>query len=376
MTSPKPRILVVDDDPVLRRLTTRQMEQAGYDVVSAGTGLEALALVETSKPDLLLLDFNLPDINGNIVCRRIKQAPHSDTPHVILFSGSRTDTEDQAFGLEEGADGYITRPIANRELLARVEAMLRLRQVEGQLREQERFAAVGQLTGGLAHSLNSMLQGILLNAQLALRDASLTPTTRRSLQHMEEEVHQAATLVQQMLDFSGQAILHRRSVPAAPLVRETASEIERQLPSNISLKIHIEVEDEHIWGDRQRLSRIVANLAENARQAMPTGGPITITLTHGPATQPCVVCGAVPGGDWLQLSVQDEGPGMSKDIARRAFEPFFTTQPARRRGLGLSQALGIVKQHNGHIALQSAEGRGATITVYLPPHRQSAGDQQ
>src|SRR5690606_8375465 len=130
------------------------------------------------------------------------------------------------------------------------------------------------------------------------------------------------------LDFSGQAILHRRSVPVAPLVRETASEIERQLPSNISLKIHIEVEDEHIWGDRQRLSRIVANLAENARQAMPTGGPITITLTHGPATQPCVVCGAVPGGDWLQLSVQDEGPGMSKDIARRAFEPFFTTQPA------------------------------------------------
>ncbi len=130
------RILVVDDDPFLLEVNTRLLRRAGYGVLEAATGLEGLRLARQHRPDLVLLDVVLPDIDGFEVCRQIKTNPALADCFVVLLSASKIDSEIQAEGLESGADGYIARPVSNRELLARLEALLRLKEVEGDLRRQ------------------------------------------------------------------------------------------------------------------------------------------------------------------------------------------------------------------------------------------------
>lgn len=130
------RILVVDDDPQMLSVTSRVLQRAGYTVIEATTGNDGLRLAKERKPDLILLDVVLPDLDGLEVCRRVKADPALANSSVVLISGLRTATDSQAEGLETGADGYIARPISNRELLARVEALLRMRETERQLQAQ------------------------------------------------------------------------------------------------------------------------------------------------------------------------------------------------------------------------------------------------
>jgi PAS domain S-box-containing protein len=128
------RILVVDDDPSLLRLTSQLLAWEGYKVSKAGTGMEGLRLATETRPDLVLLDVLLPDVSGIEVCRRIKGDPDLAGTLVALFSAMRTGSEDHSEGLEGGADEYISRPIQNQELLARVRAMLRIKQAQDELR--------------------------------------------------------------------------------------------------------------------------------------------------------------------------------------------------------------------------------------------------
>jgi PAS domain S-box-containing protein len=137
------RILVVDDDREILRLTTRLLKEAGYEVLAAATGLAGLQLATQKVPDLILLDIVLPDVGGLELCRRIKAEPTLTNCFVALISGLKIASEDQAIGLEGGADEYIARPISNRELLARVRAMLRLKQAQDELgRERDLIARI------------------------------------------------------------------------------------------------------------------------------------------------------------------------------------------------------------------------------------------
>jgi len=129
-------ILVVDDEPDIRLATARVLEKAGYRVETADTGASCLRMVLERSPDLVLLDVILPDMDGYEVCRRIKADSDRAGTYVILLSGKRTASDDQSEGLEMGADGYVSRPVSNRELLARVQAMIRIIRAE---RERDRL---------------------------------------------------------------------------------------------------------------------------------------------------------------------------------------------------------------------------------------------
>jgi len=131
------KILVVDDQIHALKGVSRIMRGAGYETFEASNGTECLKIASEHKPDLILLDVVLPDIDGREVCRRIKSNPQTADIYVVLFSSIRVESDSQAEGLEHGADGYIARPIPNRELLARVKAILRLKYAESQLREGE-----------------------------------------------------------------------------------------------------------------------------------------------------------------------------------------------------------------------------------------------
>jgi PAS domain S-box-containing protein len=136
MMRPLVSILIIDDDPYLRQANVHLLKKAGYQVNEAGTGHYGLQLAKECKPDLILLDVVLPDIDGFEVCRRIKTDPTLTDSYVVLLSATRIDSDSQAEALEGGADGYIARPLSNRELLARIEALLRLKQAESHLRQR------------------------------------------------------------------------------------------------------------------------------------------------------------------------------------------------------------------------------------------------
>jgi DNA-binding response OmpR family regulator len=128
------RILIVDDQVHALQGVSRIMGNAGYEVLGASNGEDCMKLAARHKPDLILLDVVLPDIDGREVCRRIKSDPETADSYVVLFSSTHIDSDIQAEGLEHGADGYIARPIPNRELLARVKAILRLKFAENRWR--------------------------------------------------------------------------------------------------------------------------------------------------------------------------------------------------------------------------------------------------
>jgi DNA-binding response OmpR family regulator len=125
MTQPI-KILIVDDDPDVLSAIARVVQKAGYTVIQASTGGEAVKIARKEKPDLILLDVVLPDIMGTAICRRIKADPFFDGMFVILTSGVKTASHHQTEGLDTGADGYIARPVSNQELIARVNAMVRI----------------------------------------------------------------------------------------------------------------------------------------------------------------------------------------------------------------------------------------------------------
>ncbi len=147
------RILIVDDQVHALQGVSRIMGNAGYEVLGASNGEDCMKLAARHKPDLILLDVVLPDIDGREVCRRIKSDPETADSYVVLFSSTHIDSDIQAEGLEHGADGYIARPLPNRELLARVKAILRLKFAENRLREnEERYRRISSLTSDIAYS--------------------------------------------------------------------------------------------------------------------------------------------------------------------------------------------------------------------------------
>lgn len=148
------KILIVDDDPDVLFVTSRIIKSAGYEVLEASTGTEGMAVAKENRPDLILMDVKLPDIEGPDLCKRIKADPFFQGTFVVLISGLKTSSRDQAEGLDVGADGYITRPISNQELKARVNAWIRILSAERERNRlivelREALAKVKQLSGFL-----------------------------------------------------------------------------------------------------------------------------------------------------------------------------------------------------------------------------------
>ncbi len=242
------------------------------------------------------------------------------------------------------------------------------RQVRAELRQQERLAAVGQLAAGIAHDFNNILAVIVLYAQMALQGQDLPQRLRSDIRVIAQEADHAADLVQQILDFGRRAMLEPRPMDLVPFLEEQTKLLERTLPEDIRIALHLSCSEAMVHADPTRMQQMVTNLAVNARDAMPHGGTFTIgvnALNVAPGTDPPLR--DMAPGEWICLTFADTGTGIAPEAQPHIFEPFYTTkEPGKGSGLGLAQVYGIVKQHNGTIALDSKPGCGTTFTVYLP----------
>jgi two-component system cell cycle sensor histidine kinase/response regulator CckA len=242
-------------------------------------------------------------------------------------------------------------------------------EIQQNAQQQERLAAVGQIAAGIAHDFNNILAVILLYSEIMLGSPDVTEQLSNRLTTVSQQARRASDLIQQILDFSRRSVLERRPLDLLPFLKEQVKLLERTLPENIRLRLEYQNDDFMIEADPTRLQQALMNLAVNARDAMPEGGDLRIGLSrcNHPASIQCVTCGSISEGDWFRISVSDNGVGIPATTLPHIFEPFFTTKsPGQGTGLGLAQVYGILKQHNGHVDVQTQDGKGSTFFLYLP----------
>jgi signal transduction histidine kinase/ActR/RegA family two-component response regulator len=239
---------------------------------------------------------------------------------------------------------------------------------ENQVRQMQKMEAVGQLTGGIAHDFNNMLAVVIgslhmIQRRLAKGDHDIGRFVEQAL----EGANRAATLTSRLLAFSRQQPLSPEPIEANRLVQGMSDLLSHTLGENI----HVEtVLGAGLWrceADPTQLESVLVNLAVNARDAMPSGGRLTIETANAYLDGDYASSERAKAGQYVMIAVSDTGQGMSREVLDKALDPFFTTKPVGKgTGLGLSQVYGFVKQSGGHLKIYSEPGHGTTVKIYLP----------
>src|SRR5438105_11710272 len=260
-----------------------------------------------------------------------------------------------------------------RDITAQREAQEMLDRAREQLLQASKMEAIGQLTGGVAHDFNNLLTIIIGNLAIAEREVERLPEgpasrLRRSLASAERGAQRATMLTQRLLAFSRRQVLDPRPLDLNKLIAAEADFLQRTLGEAIEVEA---VGGGGLWRvevDANEFERALLNLAINARDAMPDGGKLTLETGNTFLDQNyCRANPEVLPGQYVMISVTDNGTGMTKEVIDRAFEPFFSTKSVDAgTGLGLSQVYGFIKQSGGHVKIYSEPSEGTTVKIYLP----------
>ncbi|MEX5503812.1 PAS domain-containing protein [Pseudomonas putida] len=285
-------------------------------------------------------------------------APHALRHYELRYNPLR-DAQQQIQG------GYLFAY----DITERVAEQERLREIENALRQSQKMEAVGQLTGGISHDFNNLLGSILAALEVATeRQAQQRyPDATRLLAIARQDAKRAASLVQRLLAFSRQQTLIPQTTDVSQLVAGMHDLIKSSLHEDIDFVDRTLAGQWLIGIDPLQLESALLNLCINARDAMPLGGNVCICCANTPLDQAQARALDLLAGDYLQISVSDNGIGMTADVAQRALEPFFTTKPlGQGSGLGLSIVYGFIRQSGGQLQIISTPARGTRIDLYLP----------
>ncbi len=367
---PSPSILVVDDQPINVQLLKRKLEREGIRVIAAYNGLEALALVKNEKPDLILLDVMMPDMDGIEVCQRL-QADEQTRSIPIIFITARSSKEGKIEGLNVGAVDYITKPIDLDETLARVQTQLRfvainreMLDLQRRLVETRRSATIGAVTQGIAHNLNNLLGVVIGYLDLIKAYYDKPEHVKKNALHVEEAVHRIVSIIKQL------SSLVVRSRP--PLSRISV----QQLLENSILRFHAEykldapVTIENSVGDLpidtnfETFEEVVSKILINAWEAYDSrpGEPRPITLKTRVIEKP-------DEGRILEIRVEDQGRGLDPEIRDHVFEPFISSKHTVGVGMGLTVARHALRNLGGEAMITDRPG-GGTVTILTHPVEQ------
>jgi signal transduction histidine kinase/ActR/RegA family two-component response regulator len=259
-------------------------------------------------------------------------------------------------------------PMPDGGFVLTVSDMTHRAQAETVLREAQKMQAIGHLTGGIAHDFNNLLTVILGNLELASSKAADPVVLKGRIERAIWAAHRGATLTSQLLAFARKQPLAPAPIDLAASMPDLIALLRRTLGEHIDVRY---VETGGLWAamaDPAQLENSVLNLALNARDAMPSGGRLTIELANKVLDESYARehVEVVPG-DYAMLAVSDTGLGMTPDVMARVFEPFFTTKPdGKGTGLGLAMVFGFIKQSGGHVSIYSEPGEGTTVRLYLP----------
>jgi signal transduction histidine kinase len=415
MENSKGTILVVDDTPSNLMLLESILQEKGYIVRAAISGELALKTIQKQSPDLILLDVNMPGMNGYELCKTLKaDLIHAEIP--VIFVSAATDTSDKLRAFEEGGVDYVTKPFQSLEVLARVEnhlalarakkelehknsalekTMSDLKQAQTQLVQSEKMAALGMLTAGIAHELNNPLNFIAASVQALKKvmlpveelillceksDVKCEHFSRWSSDNEPSELCETMTeLVDNACYGSNRAADIVRGLRIFTRLDESelkSTDLHENLDSVLlmlhnryqgRIKIVKKYGDIPLWECQPgKLNQVFMNLLSNAVDA------IYAKLTQGTDEEISISTHLEDKTSGCQavIEISDTGIGMTPDVVSQLFQPFFTTKDVGVGvGLGLAIAHGIIKEHSGRIEVETTPGAGSLFRVIIPQER-------
>jgi signal transduction histidine kinase len=366
------RILMVDDDQATCRLVARYLKRAGHQVVGRHDGQAGLDYALKHSLDLVLLDVMMPGLDGLAVCDALRAAESTRDLPIIVLSG-RGDVQDRVAGLNRGAIDYLVKPFAPDELVARVQAALRTKELQGDLyranrrlqhleqRRQEFVSMLAHDIRGLLSAVSAAIEVVRLNIEdLPPRDVN------RFLEIAERNTTELTELTTNLLDCyrldEGQLRPRQQAVDLVDAARDVVERLEAQAKRS---EVEVAVIGEPIGavlGDPELLRRMLLNLVSNAIKFTPSGGRVTVELDAQLAPP--------SGRSGLVVAVCDTGPGIAVEDQARLFERFSSlarpdSQLPVGSGLGLSFCHQVIELHGGEIWVESTPGEGSTFAFVL-----------
>jgi len=365
----KPKILVVDDQPINIKLLQRKLERQGMEVLVAYNGRECLSIVEDTTPDLILLDIMMPEMDGIETCQHLKSNPKTETIPIIFIT-AKASKEGKLEGLDAGAVDYITKPIDLDETLARVRTQLRLQDMfrenldlQERLGDARKAAAVGAITQGIAHNLNNLLGVVVGYLDLIKNGYDSPDMVQRSVLLMDNAINRMVSIIRQLGTIANNERVEFASLPVAELLENSIERFkdDYEVPAQIEVESGIEP-DTKIAANAETFEMILGKLLINAWESYPKDAPddarpIQVKARISREKGAAMVC----------IDVIDEGEGINRSVKDTLFEPFITTKTSVGRGMGLTIARHTMRNIEGDVRIRDNEnGKGATATMLHP----------
>jgi signal transduction histidine kinase len=410
----KVNILLVDDQQAKLLSHEVVLSEIGERLFKASSAREAFECLLKNEVALILIDVCMPDLDGFELAGMIREHPRFQHTAIIFVSAVMNAYPDQLRGYQLGAVDYVPVPVVpellrakvkvfvdlyrktrqleqfnaeleqrvrertaalqsfNEELEQRIEERTREREIAlAQLFEAQKMDTIGRLTGGVAHDFNNLLMAVLGSLTLLEKRLPEDPQCLRLLKNATQGAQRGAALTQRLLAFSRRQELKPESVNFADLVNGMGELLKRALGLGIEFARQFPVDLPPVLVDANQLELALLNVALNARDAMPSGGGLTIS-----AVQETPAAGAklkLPPGDYVRISIRDTGVGMDPVTLAKATDPFFTTKgPGKGTGLGLSMVHGLAAQSGGQLKIHSEPDVGTTVELWLPQAQTSA----
>jgi CheY-like chemotaxis protein len=364
---PSPKILVVDDQPVNVQLLQRKLEREGIQVTVAYTGSEALESVAKDKPDLILLDVMMPDMDGMEVCQRLQELEETRSIPVIFIT-ARSSKESKLEGLAVGAVDYITKPIDLDETLARVQTQLRFAAInremfdlQRRLQEARRAAAIGAVTQGIAHNLNNLLGVVLGYLDLIKSNYNKPESVKKNADHVENAVQRIASIIKQL---GSLVVKSRLPVTKYALDRLIQDGVARY-QSDYKIVQTVTVDnplgslmiDTHVEVFEDVLAKIFINAWESygKKPADQRSVSLRTSLVELPG-----------GAEAVEIRIEDRGNGIDPEIRDHMFEPFISTKQTVGVGMGLTVARHALRNMGGDVSMADRKGGGTEAILVHP----------
>ncbi|EAR21162.1 Response regulator receiver:ATP-binding region, ATPase-like:Histidine kinase A, N-terminal [Nitrococcus mobilis Nb-231] len=370
-------VLVVDDEPDMQRYLVELLARE-YRVLKASDGRQGLALAQSQRPNLMVLDLMLPEIDGLEICRRIKESPQTRSTRIVLLT-ARADETTKLAALENGADDFLTKPFSGIEVQTRLHNLLRsakleqdlqlrneelqttldeLTQTQNQLLHSEKINALGRLSAGLLHEVNNPLNYALTALEVVKNDRTITGDEELSeiIGDIDEGMQRIRGIVSELRAFAYPSKGEQQTFDAAKAVQGA---VQMLVHERRDVAVYNEVDESCcVKGSRNHIVQVLVNLIGNAIKAVQAvaeqrAGEIRIR--------------AEEDNGRIRVSVRDNGTGIPADTLNRVFDPFYTTRDVGEgMGMGLSVCQTIVRNHGGELCVRSEEGAWTEFTFDLP----------
>ncbi len=373
MTAPK--ILIVDDQPVNVQLLRRKLEREGMRIISAYHGAEVPALVAREKPDLILLDVMMPDIDGIEVCQRLQE--NEETRAIpVIFITARASKEGKLEGLGVGAVDYITKPIDLDETLARVQTQLRFVAINRQLldltrrlEESRRTATIGAVTQGIAHNLNNLLGVVLGYLELVKNAADKPEQVRRNAASATDAVQRIVGIVRQLSFLAINSRLHRSRCLLGDLLHGAIARFRHESGLRPLIEIENPFGDLAIETHVELFEDAIGKILTNAWEAYGDQ-----PLDNRRIWLRAELLDDTPTGRSLRITIADAGRGIDPEVRHQIFEPFISTKRTVGVGMGLTVARHALRNLGGDVTVADRAGGGTAFVLVHPLEKKRTRD--